>query len=730
MKKNNKGGVIILFVMAGVLGLSGLGIAYWYSNIRDVTPQYSRADEDLGCYWVPSDTTCGGLTGVRESIYSQVVESSTCPPIGYQVDSCVTKLDGNIACTEDDQIRSCSVDNYVPQGCLVGPYILSLQSDENRLLTYPLDRNAPISVATMISNEREVAEVELRIQTGGGVVVTDRFSMDECNDAVCEVIFTTVGAEPIIPKNLEDDSGRLVIKAVMFDSSGNVIDEHDNYCARSLPVRQPQCTVDMRLDSGYTGGTRRLEGIDVQVRNVYLDQFRVKFTTTDEDGNSTEVITDDISTESLEDLYYHFYLDENDLYSSGLLAPFAVPESLAAGETYAYNFEVSYLGEDGEYTSCADREITVSRVSEGEEEEEEEGEEEPADFSCTLNSVSPSTGVNSVQLDSATFTIENLSELNGDASFSFSVPEAGISGKRTNDFPITDISVSPYTLSLSSAMFANNTPLVITLPTGESSSRTYNVASQLTVDGVTVSCSGSQQVVLSPSGAVQPSETNITVSKSGGTCAERIAPRNRINFTINVGNSGTTREQISSITDKLPLGFTYVANSTQMSINGVAVTDGKEPTVNTVGSTQELIWDMSSRSGVDNGSSVVITFAALAGPQALTGENQNEVVVAIPNMPSDPNTLRTEYVFRVQQSCLSPQTGIFDSVMVRVLAGVILMVLGMLFMLQKGGYLSRYYDSRLFRGIDSIAGKAEMGALKLTDPKKYFEERIRNSDGE
>ncbi len=708
MKRKNKIGVIAVFVMAGILGLSGLGIAYWYQNIRDVTPQYSSASDYYGCYWAPEDVT--GAT-LQDSVYSKKETGATCPSIeslGKEPQSCSSKIDGTISCQEASW-QAINITTFNPAYC-ENIFLGSTSSiDEEEILSYPLDRNIPVYVKAQIRKDAIVTKAKLKI--GGeniGEVLLDTCATGE----LCTISFAEV-----IPK---DYSG-FDVEVELYDSTDtNLADS--SYCTRSYEVKQPECLANIVTPASYSSGTMELDSVSATIKNVVLDEAKLRMTVSGQEP----AITEDLTSTSKSQDFYDFTLDKLYLYESSnvnpLITPFVVPDG---EEEHTYTFTVEYLGEDGQYASCGSKSITVY-ASDDDDDDDDGGTGDP-EFSCVLDAVSPLSGVNTVTVDSATITITNKDLITGDVTFSFNVPEAGISNKNTINIPIADISSNPYTLSLSGSRFADNLPLTIILPAGQTS-QTYNVALQMIANGETVSCTGSSDgnrtITITGAGGVTPSSTNIAVSKTGTSCVTRVSPRNRANFTITLNNTGTTRELITSITDKLPLGFTYIANSSTMSINGVPITTGKEPTINTVGSTQELVWNMSSLPGVENGKNIIITIGVLAGPQSLSGQNQNEVVVQIPNMPTDPNTLRTQFVFRVDQTCLTPGTGIFDTVMGRVLVGVLFMIIGVLMLLYRGGYLDKYAKTPLFMALASVANNAELAKLKATDPKKYFEKKV------
>lgn len=226
--------------------------------------------------------------------------------------------------------------------------------------------------------------------------------------------------------------------------------------------------------------------------------------------------------------------------------------------------------------------------------------------------------------------------------------------------------------------------------------------------------------------------SNFTVTKNADIeCVERIAPENDIQFTLNARNNSTVAQSITSVKDKLPLGFTYIANSSE--INGVDVTDASYVTVTNVGSSQEVVWSKDDNWSVNPNQSLTITFRALAGSSALTGDNQNEVIITPIQIPSDPSSLRTTLTIDVQQDCdnpvaddddddddeNTPQTGIFDSIVTKLILGIITITFGWYLYSKPAGrvMVEKLINSGFYKG-------AEMTTWKIFRPKKYFEEKL------
>ncbi len=237
-------------------------------------------------------------------------------------------------------------------------------------------------------------------------------------------------------------------------------------------------------------------------------------------------------------------------------------------------------------------------------------------------------------------------------------------------------------------------------------------------------------------------ESKFRVSKTSNiNCVERVTPDNVAEFTLKTVNDSTTTQIIYSVKDKLPLGFTYVADSTK--INGVKVSDTEFVTTTDVGDTQEVVWEKTGGWSVNSGQSLTIVFMSEAGENALTGENQNEVVITPAEIPADPETLRAEFVLNVEQSCTekeppveekkedetpvvdkpdsetTPETGIFDSVIGRILLGTLVVLVGWYIYSRPMG------QTMMEKLVNSGAYKeAEVFSWRIFKPKKYFETKL------
>ncbi len=225
-----------------------------------------------------------------------------------------------------------------------------------------------------------------------------------------------------------------------------------------------------------------------------------------------------------------------------------------------------------------------------------------------------------------------------------------------------------------------------------------------------------------------PTESNFKVTVTNNvTCLERVSPNNVVQYSITINNQATTTQNITSIKDKLPLGFSYIANSSR--INSVSVRDTEYVKVTTVGQTKEIVWTNNKGWAISAGQSLTIIFQAQADANALTGTNQNEVVIEPAQIPSDPTSVRAESVVTVTQSCTSPtaptpavpstpETGLFDSIIGRVILGIGTLILGWFIYNKPFGQVvaKKFVSSEVYK-------EAEMTSWRIFKPRKYFEEK-------
>lgn len=222
-------------------------------------------------------------------------------------------------------------------------------------------------------------------------------------------------------------------------------------------------------------------------------------------------------------------------------------------------------------------------------------------------------------------------------------------------------------------------------------------------------------------------ESNFAITISNeAECIDRVEPNNSVLFTITIKNNATTSQKILSVKNKLPLGFAYLNGSSK--INEVEIIDTDYMQINQIGDTEVLSWQIEEGWDIKSTEQIVIVFKAIAGENALTGENTNEVVIEPEQVPVSPDTLRASSTINVVQSCVpteeggapaTPETGIFDNIIVQVTLGVLIVFFGWYIYTKPFGQviIKKLVDSEAYKG-------AEMGIWRIFKPRKYFEEII------
>ncbi len=221
-------------------------------------------------------------------------------------------------------------------------------------------------------------------------------------------------------------------------------------------------------------------------------------------------------------------------------------------------------------------------------------------------------------------------------------------------------------------------------------------------------------------------KSDFTVAKTvAPSCVERVAGVDSATYTITINNRKNAAEGLTSIKDKLPLGFVYIVNSSVL--NGTATPDSGLVTVNQIGDSQEIIWATTTPWSIASGGTMTLVFQAKATATTITGQNLNEVILNPVEIPLDPSTLRTQVYVIVAQDCDNitegegeiPQTGIFDSFISRILLGIFLLIIGWIVYTKPAGNL---LSENILKS--KIYGEYEFTKYKFVNPKKYFEEKI------
>lgn len=292
------------------------------------------------------------------------------------------------------------------------------------------------------------------------------------------------------------------------------------------------------------------------------------------------------------------------------------------------------------------------------------------------------------------------------------------------------ISISKANLYNDSNFVGNQSFNILNKHTGK-----LTIAAEVFVDSLSIGVVNSEVTfaettapILEDPTTPEEDKSSFTASKSvTPACVERVSGSNTATFTLSVKNSATVAGDIVSVKDKLPLGFKYVEGST--TINGTSTPDSGTLSVTTVGSTQELVWQQTNPWNIPTNGQLTINFKTTADSSALTGDNLNEIIVNPALIPTDPSTLRAETVIIVAQDCdnipvdqtpgSTPSTGILDNIYVRIVIGILLFFTAwFVYTRPEGTKLSKIIlDSEIYKD-------AEMTRYKITNPKKYFEQKI------
>jgi uncharacterized repeat protein (TIGR01451 family) len=341
----------------------------------------------------------------------------------------------------------------------------------------------------------------------------------------------------------------------------------------------------------------------------------------------------------------------------------------------------------------------------------------------------------STKISQVVITVGNLTTENVKVSFSFgnNYPTLTIQNGLSIESARGTITINKANLYDASNFSGGQSFSILDTHTGE-----LNITAEVFVDNSSIGVVSTEisfpeinePILEEPEQPSQEERSSFTTSKSvAPTCVERVESNNIATFTLSIKNNATNPGEITSVKDKLPLGFKYVDEST--AINGTSITDNGTVSVNTVGLTQEIVWQQTTPWNVTPNGQLTIVFKAIADSNALTGENLNEVIANPVVILADPATLRAEEVIIVAQDCdnitqgeqpggtSTPSTGILDNIYVKIFIGAILFLTAwVVYTRPEGTKLSKIIiDSEIYKS-------AEMTKYRITNPKKYFEQKI------
>ena len=221
-----------------------------------------------------------------------------------------------------------------------------------------------------------------------------------------------------------------------------------------------------------------------------------------------------------------------------------------------------------------------------------------------------------------------------------------------------------------------------------------------------------------PEEEIEP-EIIIEVAMEGPSCVRKAGDEeseSRTNYRIIVTNNSEEEEEITNITNKLPLGFRYVEGTT--TINNTLVSDDLLD-ITAIGESQELIW--SDNWVVDSESSLILEYGVNVTHNAIDGENQNEVVVTPVRAPEDMSSLRAEIITLVDDECEHeeelPETG--NLTYISFLVGTAALIFGILVYQGKIDAV----DKTMLKLISTKAIKKRM-----MTPQEYLEDSILEED--
>lgn len=221
-----------------------------------------------------------------------------------------------------------------------------------------------------------------------------------------------------------------------------------------------------------------------------------------------------------------------------------------------------------------------------------------------------------------------------------------------------------------------------------------------------------------------PSSTGtITITQDTPECVELVAPNNTAPITITVTNDGSEDLSVRAVSDTLPQGMTYQAGSTQ--INGVADNTDTDVTVEESGDSQLITWDNGGTPWLlGSGSSLAVTFTAVAGTEATIGSQTNRVTVT----PADENPIPSQSPILLGQTCAQPLTGLFDrNARLIIIGSAFLFLAGAGFYVGIGNKPIAFILDKASDGLSTVSESAGDIYLRLTKPQKYMEKRVQKS---
>jgi len=771
--------VVVILILAAVLGLGGIAVAYYFSTIADVTPESISAQEKYCYVYYLSDVqTCSSIvvpkavkSDISERQCKNVTDQSIVIEDGYE---CTRNGDlSNGVCRKCEGAATSLLLGGTCQCCtlLASKDLTLCKSGESSLtcddlgvyakdidgVAYriydPLD--PAIKVAITAKFDASVTYTSLGIKINDTTVLdVKEADIVKClagDASVSNVCTTSADKEQILltynsggEKTLDEilnGATTLSIKGYgsFKNAQGVSSDLSAMGCVRQPSLLAPEITAFGKPQAKYSveGGEVVVESVTIDVNKLKatqaVDNFKVSMEFRDVDSTLGE-ISKEIPTAQ----YISGDLDTITITDSDVTFPsLPLPEGQTTGSynvfmatNITYGTETYDLA-DGIIAVNLGRGITTTTL------------QAESLITCSLNSVTPSSSTqDNLTLTGASIQVTGFSSLGSTDKVRAEFVSDQVAAVRSTDLSVTS-STTSLNLDLSNRT-TFPTPIEVSLTEGATSGNVA-VRANLIINGTETKSCGSKDVALG-SGVVTTTtpttttpttttpatthvtstnlttstEANLTIAMTGPQCVDRVSPTNRASFSIRVNNTGTTAEPVTSLVDKLPRGFTYVSGSASVTLNGVSIAQAV-PTTSMVGVSQELRWQPTGGWIINAGKSLIINFSAIAGAQALTGTNLNEVFITPANDPSD-DTTRESYSFSVAQSCTAPATGLLDDVASKTALGMIALGLGIIF--YSVAFESRLSDSfqRSFIG-RGVTRLGEIG-LRYVSPRDYFSDRI------
>ncbi len=594
--------ITIVLIIAGILGLASIAIAYYYFQIRDVTPDETSAAQGCGCYYVVDSSDQGvGMCANTEPTMAIEFRAGFVQSNGLCSVTCDGRHVGDIAGGNQDNIVSCPVSNFpVNPGCIN----VSIEDEDGLKLAGSVAKDQAKKVKATFNIPQGISSSGDDFYESFSFLINGERKDIDILDAVKKGSGTDTEYEVSVDVPDYSSANKLTIQAFGKSVVGQ---EHTSIaCIRELSITQqqaPSCSaLDITIEKDDTG-TTRVKEMTIEASGLGdVTEIVAKFTI---GSSNTVVTTNDISSNYLDGT---ILLDEEFLYNS---ANFTGSDSFAILDTETNKIDVAV-------------ELTVNG-----------------------DSINSAACVTSERIES--------SEEN----------EEGVGGGNNEE--------------------------------EEEEEEEEEVGSGNTTT------------------------SNFTVKKeSSRQCVARTSPQNLLTYTITVNNADTDAEIISSIVDKLPLGFKYVTSST--TINNTAIADENLVQISTVGQAQQITWATQNGWSLNAGQNMVITYKAEVESSALNGQALNEVVVIPANTPATPSSVRTEVSIQVAQSCTAPETSVFDSTIAKIVAGALIVLFGAAFYASSTGYSvsKKLAGSPVTQGVYRAA---QMFNWKITNPRKFFEEK-------